>query len=441
MNEWEELGMTEDEYREAMEAMPDEPMSEADVCAFYIESEHASSFENPCDMWSHAYDLTVAAQVCRESGESALQRYVTSAADQVAAITGDMPALVRMDFQGGHFERMLSTIDAHGRLAALDAGRDWDAIVSRSEGVEAEVNDGLDDLRDPPVERFEDLPFDRLLDWRVEHLEPWTRADAELMNAKICEEFDAIEQRAYEDSVTHDAMVAEAEDIDRVREQDGIRGDEPDIPWYVARDHAFGKSYDELMAEADAFGDEVGRTYEQDMQDLFERVYDMASRDWNGLPSEVTAGIKDTHYSISQDTYRHLGEGYWDFYRDRVENYRLGRMLEYETQSRIAEVAASPGATRPANGRTAPSGGSETGHSSGATSAFGIDLHKPAAPTTGDMAAEMKHKQTVAEVQAPVPAVETKASSRRPSTKQHALLDEAAALDQMRDHGDIADDD
>lgn len=168
---------------------------------------------------------------------------------------------------------------------------------------------------------IKDVPFNKMLDFRMDHGQPWTQEDGRMLNEKIIATRDAIERRAYEGAMTEEAMHAEADDIDRKREADGIRGDEPDIPWYEARDHKFGKSAEDLHAEADEFGEDVGRTYTDDINKFYETVYAYDNRDFEGLPAKTVGQCRPKDLRVSRATYNELGSGYDKFYRQKLQTY------------------------------------------------------------------------------------------------------------------------
>lgn len=168
---------------------------------------------------------------------------------------------------------------------------------------------------------IKDVPFNKMLDFRMDNGQPWTREDGRMLNEKIIATRDAIERRAYEGAMTEEAMHAEADDIDRKREADGIRGDEPDIPWYEARDHKFGKSAEDLHAEADEFGENVGRTYMDDINKFYETVYAYDNRDFEGLPAETVGQCRPKDLRVSRATYNELGSGYDKFYQQKLQDY------------------------------------------------------------------------------------------------------------------------
>lgn len=168
---------------------------------------------------------------------------------------------------------------------------------------------------------IEDVPFNKMLDFRMDHGQAWTPEDGRMLNEKIIATRDAIEREAYEGAMTEEAMHAEADDIDRKREVDGIRGDEPDIPWYEARDHKFGKSAEDLHAEADEFGESVGRTYTDDMDKFYETVYAYDNRDFEGLPAETVGQCRPKDLRVSRDTYNELGADYDKFYQQKLQDY------------------------------------------------------------------------------------------------------------------------
>lgn len=168
---------------------------------------------------------------------------------------------------------------------------------------------------------IEDVPFNKMLDFRMDHGQAWTPEDGRMLNEKIIATRDAIEREAYEGAMREEAMHAEADDIDRKREVDGIRGDEPDIPWYEARDHKFGKSAEDLHAEADEFGESVGRTYTDDMDKFYETVYAYDNRDFEGLPAETVGQCRPKDLRVSRGTYNELGADYDKFYQQKLQDY------------------------------------------------------------------------------------------------------------------------
>lgn len=170
-------------------------------------------------------------------------------------------------------------------------------------------------------DRIEDVPFNKMLDFRMDHGQAWTPEDGKMLNEKIIAVRDAIEQEAYEGAMQEDMMHAEADDIDRKREADGIQGDEPDIPWYEARDHKFGKSAEDLHAEADEFGENVGRTYTDDINKFYETVYAYDNRDFEGLPVETVGQCSPKDLRVSRATYNELGAGYDKFYQQKLQGY------------------------------------------------------------------------------------------------------------------------
>lgn len=170
-------------------------------------------------------------------------------------------------------------------------------------------------------DRIEDVPFNKMLDFRMDHGQAWTPEDGKMLNEKIIAVRDAIEQEAYEGAMQEDMMHAEADDIDRKREADGIQGDEPDIPWYEARDHKFGKPAEDLHAEADEFGENVGRTYTDDMYQFYETVFAYDNRDFEGLPAETIGQCQLKELRVSRATYNELGSDYDAFYQAKLQEY------------------------------------------------------------------------------------------------------------------------
>lgn len=180
---------------------------------------------------------------------------------------------------------------------------------------------------------IKDVPFNKMLDFRMDNGQPWTREDGRMLNEKIIATRDAIEREAYEGAMREEAMHAEADDIDRKREADGIRGDEPDIPWYEARDHKFGKSAEDLHTEADEFGENVGRTYTDDITEFYETVYAYDNRDFEGLPAETVSQCRPNDLRVSRATYNELGSDYDKFYQQKLQDY-AERQFEHVTSAK-----------------------------------------------------------------------------------------------------------
>lgn len=176
---------------------------------------------------------------------------------------------------------------------------------------------------------FEQQPFDKMLDFRHNWGDEWSKRDNKLMNQKILDEWKAIQKKAYEGAMKSEEMAASIDSYEYRREQDGINGDESDIPWYEARDHGFGKSREELEQEAADYGEKVGRQYEESRDELFERVYE-TDRQFDRYDGGVTSA-----------TYKELGDEYEKFYRDKIADYAESKMKAFSGID-LSRSASSP---------------------------------------------------------------------------------------------------
>lgn len=314
MDMFERFGITPEEYDEAMEEasrmhMGDDFPTEEDDFGMHVD--YVVSHVLP---EAHEHPLT--AEDWTE---------IADAMDEIHTLNEEYPSvsaerwgekLTRFaksyGFVAGEDADMRVWADGRAREAAYYQGEPY-TRGDRSLASEFAPTKFPDDIKD--------VPFNKMLDFRMDNGQPWTREDGRMLNEKIIATRDAIERQAYEGAMTEEAMHVEADDIDRKREVDGIRGDEPDIPWYEARDHKFGKSAEDLHAEADEFGENVGRTYTDDINKFYETVYTYDNRDFEGLPAETVSQCKPKDLRVSRATYNELGSGYDKFYQQKLQDY------------------------------------------------------------------------------------------------------------------------
>lgn len=304
MESWEEAGMTRDEYDKAMaemdEVLGDGTPSEAEMDEMFLEQfndncKHGFSPRNVYG-WLDVRSAYDAAQTVDD----------TELAQRTEAnVRG-------LGYPEGQSVSVPDWIDSNGRKAAYMEGMNWDA-VSRWDGTP-----------------FEQQPFDKMLAFRHDWGDEWSKRDNKLMNQKILDEWEAIQQEAYEGAMKSEEMEAIIDSYEYRREQDGINGDEPDIPWYEARDHGFGKSREELEQEAADYGEKVGREYEENRDELFERVYE-TDRQFDRYDGGVTPA-----------TYRELGDEYEKFYRDKMADYAESKMKAFSGIDLSRSAAAAP---------------------------------------------------------------------------------------------------
>lgn len=316
METWEEAGLTREEYDEAMREMAevfgDHELTDADMMNMHVT--HVLDDVIP-DGETNGYTVESWSEVC-----SAIEECDILQIEYASEM--DKHAVQRMaDFvhDKGYDPKAFGVGSVHAW--ADNIGKD----IARRDGVSwSDVkSDSLLDVRDGGAY---DQSFDKMLDYCVENHVQWTPSMGRMMNEKIIQEFHGIEQAAYEGAMQEEMMHAEADNIDFERERDGIQGDEPDIPWFEARDHAFGKSADTLHAEASDFGEEVGRTYESDMKDLYERVYRTDSVDFQSIPDYVRGNAKEHDFKVARTTYDELGDGYTAFYTRKLNEYSTERV-------------------------------------------------------------------------------------------------------------------
>lgn len=128
---------------------------------------------------------------------------------------------------------------------------------------------------------IENVPFNKMLDFRMDHGQAWTPEDGRMLNEKIIATRDAIEREAYEGAMREEAM----------------------------------------HAEADEFGESVGRTYTDDMDKFYETVYAYDNRDFEGLPAETVGQCRPKDLRVSRGTYNELGADYDKFYQQKLQDY------------------------------------------------------------------------------------------------------------------------
>lgn len=313
MDMFDRFGITSEEYDEAMEEasrmhMDDFPTEEDDFgmhVDYVVSHVLPEAHEHPltAEDWAEIADAMDEIHKLNEEYPSVSAERWSESLTRFAKSYG---------FVAGEDADMRVWADERAREAAYYQGEPY-TRGDRSLASEFAPTKFPDDIKD--------VPFNKMLDFRMDHGQAWTPEDGRMLNEKIIATRDAIEQEAYEGAMTEEAMHAEADDIDRKREADGIRGDEPDIPWYKARDHKFGKSAEDLHAEADEFGESVGRTYTDDISKFYETVYAYDNRDFEGLPAETTGQCKPKDLRVSRATYDELGAGYDKFYQQKLQDY------------------------------------------------------------------------------------------------------------------------
>lgn len=301
MEVWEDAGMTREEYEQAMAEMDEalglsEPPTDEDMMGMHMQYvvddilPKADTDGLTANDWAEIRDAI---------GE----------ADEIQTMHPNDPA-------NSYVQPLADFAHAHGF--------DPQSGTNVHEWAERQWQNALE-AESPDID---EVPFDKMLDHRIARGEAWTQLDADAMNRKILQERDDIERTAYEEAMRSDAMHATADTIDYLRERDGINGDEPDIPWYEACDHAFGKSAEDIHVEADEVGEAAGHLYETGMRDLYRRIYEYDVRDFHDVPETVRGDMPMSSFHVARSTYDELGEDYSKFYCDRLQEYAAARKEE-----------------------------------------------------------------------------------------------------------------
>lgn len=258
--------------------------------------------------------------------------------------------------------------DRMGRMSAEREGKAWPAepgfIVPESGdepfpetnrwemGPSSSGDDLFGDLsRDEEPQSVHDVPFDEMLDYCIGHGEPWSRELTDELNRKVVEERDGIEREAYEATVRVENVRDAAQALELRREAYGIRGDEPDLPYYQAREFDFGRPMDEIIEDAEGRIRDAGRAYEDAIKSFYGRVYDYGSRDFSTVPDDVSGGLGTAYFAIQIATYKELGEDYSKFYRERLQEYasekqREASGVDFSKPAAKPAEAAAPGAAK-----------------------------------------------------------------------------------------------
>lgn len=311
MEIWEEAGLTEEEYDQAMADMDEalglsEPPSEADMMGMHMQ-----------------YVLDEVIPAGRDRPYTAEEwDHISTALEEADEMQTEHPDDMAMQF--------VQPLSDFAREQGFDSERDGsvhDWAAKRAAQLSSAEGALFEDEGAMP-ERIEDVPFDKMLDWHIEHDKPWSKAMGKMLNDKVVQERDDIEQSAYEQAMASDDLHAQADAMDFVRERDGIVGNEPDIPWYEARDHAFGEPVEDMHVRADEMGEQAGRDYTDAMNDLYCRVYDYGARRFDDIPETVRGELQNSDFAVTQATYRELGEGYEEFYREQLQDYTDRRQHE-----------------------------------------------------------------------------------------------------------------
>lgn len=198
---------------------------------------------------------------------------------------------------------------------------DWErAGVSKEEYEEAMrgFNEAFPNL--PPTDKEMDdmfreyiedeksrMHFDEMPRFYEKNGLEWTDDDNELFNLKLNTEFAELVNREMTVDAQANYLEYVADTIEQIREQKGLKGDEPDIPWYEAKELYFGKSPVEILQE----GEDAKAEVKDAWNNLYERI----------IPVENF---------VSKQTMGALGTTYQEFKAEKqangVKNFEIAEM-------------------------------------------------------------------------------------------------------------------
>lgn len=306
MNEWEEMGLTREEYEQAMSEMDEalglsEPPSDAEMCAMHIEhlkdearKGRMKSVQDYADAYGAIGELSVVAD---DPGlYPAVQRDFNDMCDALgyssesALPFDDVPYDNRRDF-----------LWAKGQEAAKQQGMDWYAALYMQHA---------DECPDAPVSKddlLHNMSFGFMPVAVFMRGDEWTDEMNRLMNDKIIDRMEELDNARYETDASAFADTTRASGWDDLREQEGLKGDEEDIPWYKANELGFGQDADEYIeARNEQLADDMS-----ELDAEAEKIYKAAYR-VQTLPY-VGNGKRPT---LSKQALAALGSDYEKFVKD-----------------------------------------------------------------------------------------------------------------------------
>ena len=176
---------------------------------------------------------------------------------------------------------------------------------------------------------FKNMPFEQVLQYRIDHKMVLTDADKRLINEKIVDEYESMTEEydgtmAYYDAEIDgaDARVERyASNQDAQREVAGCGGN---VPAWMMHEYPIderGRAYtaDELRDQYEQAREDHTNAYEAARDKLFARVYDLhvLTTKRNALPMEVT-GDKTASPVITPSTFRVLGDEFSAYHAEQI---------------------------------------------------------------------------------------------------------------------------
>lgn len=203
-------------------------------------------------------------------------------------------------------------VNKQGTAAARREGYIWRDLVEDGYSIEPNL---------VAINDINEIPFDEMVAYRNARKEPWTPADTKLLNSKICQEWDSLNEYIETQQRENDMDLFVMDGAEMLREKDGIRGDESDIPWYEAKRRAFGKDRETVEKEHDENARRINQMYGVLRDELFERVYATSTTRMDALCDETRGNYNAKDSLITRQTYDYLGSEYGAYYRKQIREY------------------------------------------------------------------------------------------------------------------------
>ena len=203
-------------------------------------------------------------------------------------------------------------VDRQGIAAGRREGRSWESAVNEDYSVDPDLK---------PVTDIKELPFDEMVAFRVARNEPWTQADTDLLNSRICKEWDDLNSVVDAQRKDNDRRLLDMDNAEMLRGRDGIHGDEPNISWYEAKRHGFGEDRATIQKEHDKRAESLDRIYDSLCEDLFSRVYATSMTRMDALPKTVRGDYDVRIPLVRPKTDKYLGSDYTLYYSKQIREY------------------------------------------------------------------------------------------------------------------------
>lgn len=256
-----------------------------------------------------------------------------------------------MDLLGYNEESRLTPaewVNKQGTAAARREGYVWRDLVEDGYSIEPNL---------VAINDINEIPFDEMVAYRNARKEPWTQADTKLLNSKICGEWDSLNEDIETQQRENDMDLFAMDGVEMLRREDGIWGDESDIPWYEAKRRAFGKDRETAEKEHDENAQRINQMYGVLRDELFKRVYATGTTRMDALCDETRGNYTAKDSLITRQTYDYLGSEYGAYYRKQIREYAEETVRSFQARSAFGVDFSLHGtgsqiAVEPQNSRT-----------------------------------------------------------------------------------------